>query len=98
LNPAIKMVVHNYAWGGYPSAFFVRQIPTVVVTPEQAEMLNRDPQNQEYMEYAVVADNLKTAMEFVYKTTGTDKVIVFDGAMQGLNVSISLAEELKKEG
>lgn len=31
-------------------------------------------------------------MDFAYKTTGTDKVIIFDGAMGGLNCSKSLAE------
>src|SRR5208283_4599172 len=36
VNPAIKMVVHNYAWGGYPSAFFSEHIPTVVVGQAQA--------------------------------------------------------------
>ena len=36
VNPAIKMCVHNYAWGGYPSAFFSEQIPTLVVGGEQA--------------------------------------------------------------
>ena len=30
------------------------------------------------------------AMEFAYKTTGTDKVIIFDGAMGGLNCSQSM--------
>ena len=33
-------------------------------------------------------------MDFAYKTTGTDKVIIFDGAMGGLNCSESLAESL----
>jgi len=33
-------------------------------------------------------------MEFAYKLTDTDKVIVFDGAMGGLNCSESLADLL----
>ena len=33
-------------------------------------------------------------MEFAYKTTGTKKVVIFDGAVGGINVSESLAEEL----
>ena len=33
-------------------------------------------------------------MDFAYKTTGTDKVIIFDGAMGGLNCSESLADLL----
>lgn len=94
VNPAIKMVVHNYAWGGYPSAFFTEHIPTVVVGQEQAELLNADPQNLQYMSYATVTDNLDSAMHFAYKAAKTDKVIVFDGAMGGLNVSHSLADLL----
>ena len=33
-------------------------------------------------------------MNFAYNATGTDKVIIFDGAMGGLNCSRSLAELL----
>jgi hypothetical protein len=94
LNSAIKMVVHNYAWGGYPSAFFTEHIPTIVVGQEQADLLSADSQNLQYMDYATVTDNLDTAMHFAYKSTKTDKVIVFDGAMGGINVSQSLADLL----
>jgi len=97
VNPAIKMCVQNYAWGGYPSAFFAEQIPTVVVGREQAEMMNRDPQNLTYMKHSVVADTIGDAMKFAYRTAGTDKVIVFDGAMGGLNVSEKLADLLIKK-
>ncbi|TDT51033.1 hypothetical protein [Fonticella tunisiensis] len=94
VNPAIKMVVHNYAWGGYPSAFFSNHCPTIVVGREQADLLNRDPQNLQYMEHAVIADNLDAAMEFAYRVAKTDKVIIFDGAVGGINVSTSLAKLL----
>jgi hypothetical protein len=95
VNPAIKMVVQNYAWGGYPSAFFAEHIPTVVVGEKQAELFNTDPQNLQYMSHSVVADSLDNAMRFAYKTTGTDKVLIFDGAIGGMNVSDSLAELLR---
>lgn len=94
VNPAIKMVVHNYAWGGYPSAFFSEHIPTVVVGQEQAESMNRDPQNLTYMNHAVVAEELDHAMHFAYKSAKTDKVIIFDGAMGGINVSETMAKLL----
>lgn len=94
VNPAIKMVIHNYAWGGYPSAFFSEHVPTIVVGQEQADLFNTDPQNLQYMSHAVVADTLDNAMHFAYKATGTDKVLIFDGAMGGLNVSDSLAKLL----
>jgi hypothetical protein len=94
VNPAIKMVVHNYAWIGYPSAFFSQQLPTLVVGKEQADLFEHDPQNIEYMKYAMISENLDDSMRFAHRTSGTDKVIVFDGAVGGINVSESLAEYL----
>ena len=97
VNPAIKMVVHNYAWGGYPSAFFSEHVPTVVVGQKQAELFNSDPQNLDYMKWSVVANQLDDAMHFAYKVAKTDNVIIFDGAMGGINVSESLAELLVRK-
>ncbi len=94
VNPAIKMVVHNYAWGGYPSAFFSCHTPTVVVGREQAEVFERDPLNFHYMDHATLAKTLEGAMDFAYHATGTRKVIIFDGATGGMNVSEELAELL----
>jgi hypothetical protein len=97
VNPAIRAVVHNYAWTGYPSAFFSEHTPTIVVGREQADHFRRDPMNQAYMNYAVTSENLDSAMEFAYRTTKTDKVIIFDGAPSGINLSTSLADHLKKQ-
>lgn len=94
MNPAIKMCVHNYAWLGYPSAFFSKHIPTVVVGREQADLFDTDPLNMQYMDYATVIKTTEGAMNFAYNATGTDKVIIFDGAMAGMNVSESLARLL----
>ncbi|MDR1659362.1 MAG: hypothetical protein LBR94_03350 [Desulfovibrio sp.] len=94
-NPAIRMCVHNYAWGGYPSAFFSEQIPTLVVGAEQAEVMNRDSQNVEYMTHAMTAKNLDSAMHFARTAGGTDKVIIFDGSAGGINVSAPLANVLR---
>ena len=94
VNPAIKVCVHNYAWGGYPSAFFSEHIPTVVVGREQAEVMNRDSQNVEYMAHATIVDGIDQAMGYAYGKANTDKVIIFDGAVGGINVSTALAKEL----
>ena len=94
LNPAIKMCVHNYAWTGYPSAFFSKHIPTVVVGKEQGDLFDRDSMNLEYMDYATTIKTLEGAIQFAYQTTDTDKVIIFDGAMGGINVSESMAKLL----
>ncbi|MFH1757489.1 MAG: hypothetical protein ABH969_05545, partial [Pseudomonadota bacterium] len=55
---------------------------------------NRDPMNLNYMKHALLAENLDAAMEFAYRTTKTDKVIIFDGATGGVNVSRPLAGHL----
>lgn len=94
MNPAIKMCVHNYAWTGYPSEFFSKNIPTVVVGDEQGKLFDTDSMNIGYMDYAVTARTAENAMEFAYSVSGTDQVIIFDGAMGGLNVSESLAKLL----
>jgi hypothetical protein len=96
VNPAIRTVVHNYAWTGYPSAFFAEHTPTIVVGKEQAAHFSRDPMNLNYMRYALVADELNAAMDFAYRATRTDKVMIFDGATGGMNVSHSLAEFLRE--
>lgn len=95
VNPAIKMVVHNYAWTGYPATFFAEQTPTIMVGREQAAHFNRDPMNLSYMKHALLAENLDAAMEFAYKTTKTDQVIIFDGATGGINVSRVMADHLR---
>lgn len=94
LNPAIKMAVHNYAWTGYPSAFFSEHIPTVIVGREQAALFDRDAQNATYTKHAKVVDTLEEAMAYAKLSTGTEKVLVFDGAFGGINLSGPLAELL----
>jgi hypothetical protein len=94
VHPGMKAIVINLAWGGYPSVFWSQQVPTIIVGEHMAEVLRRDSQNREFLRHAVVADDLPTAMEFAYKFAKTDKVIIFDGAAGGINVSKSLAEEM----
>ena len=95
LNPAIKMCVHNYAWTGYPPPFFLRTtFPRWWWGRSRPDLFDMEPMNIEYMSHAVVAKTTESAMDFAYKTTGTDKVIIFDGAMGGLNCSESLADLL----
>ncbi len=94
LNPAIRMCVHNYAWTGYPSAFFSEHIPTVIVSREQAELFDRDAQNAAYTSHARILDTTEEAMALARKETGTEKILVFDGAFGGVNLSEPLAELL----
>ena len=94
LNKAIKMCVHSYAWTGYPSAFFSEHIPTVVVGQQQADLFNRDPQNLNYMKHAVSSESTESAMDFARNITGAEKVLIFDGAPGGINLSQPLRDLL----
>jgi hypothetical protein len=46
------------------------------------------------MSHAVTADSLDAAIKFAYKSTGTKKVIIFDGAREGINASYALIDFL----
>ena len=96
VNPAIRMCIHNYAWTGYPSVFFSEQAPTVVVGEAQAQLMRDDPQNIYYMDHALTAQSLKAAMNFAHRATNSDNILVFDGAAGGINVSLPLADLLKR--
>ena len=93
-NPAIKTIVNNYSFKGYPSTFFAEQMPTVVVGKKMADLFYNCPQNPEYMSHALSADSLDAAMKFAYRSTGTKKVIIFDGAREGINASYALIDYL----
>ncbi|MDR7868666.1 MAG: hypothetical protein RIN56_17880 [Sporomusaceae bacterium] len=94
-NPAIKALIINYSSKGYPGTFFAQQLPTLVVGP-QADVFRGCEQNTLFMDYAVEVENLRKAVEFARKFTKTDKVLVFDGAVGGFNVSEALAEYMHK--
>lgn len=94
LNPAIRMCVHNYAWTGYPSAFFAEHIPTVIVGKEQAELFDRDAQNATYTRHARIVDTTEEAMAYARAQAGTEKILVFDGAFGGINLSEPLRDLL----
>lgn len=94
-NPAIKALVINYCSKGLPSTFFAQQLPTLVVGP-QADLLANCEQNTKFMNNAIKANSLKEAMAFANRFAGTPNVLVFDGAVGGLNVSEPLAEKLRK--
>jgi hypothetical protein len=94
INPAIKAVVINQAWPGLPISDVPRHVPTVVVGRDQADMLDLDSTNPEFMKHAVIADSLETAMRFAGKVAGTDKVIAFDGSFGNITASPSMAEDL----
>ncbi|MEM1546243.1 MAG: hypothetical protein QXY40_03445 [Candidatus Methanomethylicia archaeon] len=97
-NPAIKAIVINYVWKGYPSVFWSKHFPTIIVGEHHKELFDNDPQNIEFTKYIkAVTPDLDSAIKLAYEIAKTDKIIVFDGAAGGFNVSKSLAELLIKE-
>lgn len=94
LNPAIKTVINNYSFKGYPSNFFAEHLPTVVVGNKLSDLFKNCPQNSEYMNHAVTAESLDAALQFAFGATGTRNVLVFDGAGRGINASTSLVNFL----
>jgi hypothetical protein len=98
LNPAVKCIVNNYCFIGYPSAFFAQHIPTIVVGRDLADLIHSCPQNSQFMRYSLVADRLDTAIKFALKSAGTPNVLAFDGATGGFNMTEALADFLKEKG
>jgi hypothetical protein len=97
LNPAVKWIINNYCMSGLPCTFFAQHVPTVVVGRALADHLNADPQNPQYMQYAMTAEGLEEAVRFVTKSTGISKIIAFDGAVGGFNMTESLADLLRSK-
>jgi hypothetical protein len=95
LNPAVKWIINNYCMSGLPCTFFAQHVPTVVVGRALADHLNADPQNPQYMKYAMMAEGLEEAVRFVTKSTGISKIIAFDGATGGFNMTEPLADLLR---
>jgi hypothetical protein len=95
LNPAVKGIVNNYCFIGYPSTFFPQRIPTTVVGQALVDLINSCPQNPQFMRYAMRADRLDDAVASARREAKTSNVLAFDGAVGGFNVSQSLADFLK---
>jgi len=98
LNPAVKWMINNYCMSGLPCTFFSQHVPTVVVGRAMANHLNADPQNPQYMKYAVTTEGLQEAVDFVTRVSGTPNILVFDGAANGFNMTEPLADLLRSKG
>jgi hypothetical protein len=97
LNPAVKYIVNNYCFVGLPSTFFAQHVPTIVVGSALADSISKCPQNPAYMQYAMTSRGLVDAIRFASKTSGTEKIIIFDGAVGGFNVTEPLADLLRSK-
>lgn len=94
VNPAIKALVINYMWLGVPQMELPGHIPTIVVGREMEDLIDRDPMNTEFMNYAVTAQSLDAAVKFAKKVAATDRILVFDGSFGNMHLSESMAKFL----
>lgn len=95
VNPAIKAVVINHAWTNIPTSdTLYKNVPTILVGRELADRYSIDSKNPSIMDFVTVAETLEAGVDFARRISGTDKMIVFDGALGGINVSQSMAELL----
>jgi hypothetical protein len=90
-------MINNYCMSGLPCTFFSQHVPTVVVGRAMVNHMNADPQNPQYMKYAVMTEGLQEAVDFVTRASGTSNILVFDGAANGFNMTEPLAELLKSK-
>jgi hypothetical protein len=92
-NPAIKALIINYCFKGYPSTFFAQQLPTLAVGA-QADLFRGCVQNTNFMDHAIQVESLKKGICFAKRFAKTDHILAFDGAVGGLNVSNTMGERL----
>jgi hypothetical protein len=67
----------------------------VVVGQALVDLIKSCPQNPGFMEYSVMAGDLKNAVDFVSRASGTSDIILFDGAVGGFNLTAPLADLLR---
>ena len=94
VNPAIKALVINHMWLGVPQMELPGHIPTIIVGREMEDIVDADPMNPQFMDYAVTARSLDAGLRFAKRIAGTDRIIVFDGSFGYIHLSRSLADFL----
>jgi hypothetical protein len=95
LNSAVKWIVNNYCFIGYPSTFFAQHVPMIVVGEALAGLISSCPQNPTFMQHCVQAGDLDAALAFARRTAGTEEILCFDGAVGGFNLTPGLAALLR---
>jgi hypothetical protein len=97
VNPAIKALVVNHMWMGMMCTELAKNIPTIVVGRDLADMLIKDSANPEFMDYAMTAESPEAAIDFARRIAKTDNIIVFDGTFGSINLSPTLADFMLKK-
>lgn len=90
ISSSIRAMVNNYSFKGFPITFFIKKIPSVIVGEELKELFKYDEQAPTCVESSFTAIDLPNAMDLVKKMTRCENILIFDGAVGGMNVSESL--------
>jgi hypothetical protein len=96
VNSAIKALVINHMWINMMCTELAMSAPTIIVGRDLADMLITDSSNPMFMNFAVTAENLDTAVNYARRIAGTDKLLIFDGSHGSINLSQPLGEFLLK--
>jgi hypothetical protein len=97
VNPAIRALVFNHVWTGLFASEQPLYVPTIVVGRELADRFIRDSRNPEFMNLALTAENLEAAVLFAQRVAKTDKILIFDGSLGGINMSRALADFMMEQ-
>jgi hypothetical protein len=92
VSKGIKAMINNYSCKGYPAGFFSAQVPSVIVGEKLKAIFDLDEQNTNYTSESLIAPDLETAVDLVTRISGCKNIIVFDGAVGGINVSENLRQ------
>ena len=93
INMGIKALIVNQALIGL---FFPLTCPTIAVG-EMLDVMRRDFANPSHASSVMYEPTLAEAVERAKQIGGTDRIIFFDGTYGSINLSPSLAAELKAE-
>ncbi len=94
ISKSIRAMINNYSYKGYPCDFFAQNVPSIIVGEDMARLMEFDEQNYDYRMMSLVATNLRDAVDVARRMTRCDNILVFDGAVGGINVSESLRKEM----
>ena len=94
LTKSMRAVVLNHGLIGLTISTVPFLCPVVVANPFMAEAMRRDFANSTFMDHAVEAPDLFSAVEIARERGDSDNLLCFDGTYGSMNLSPSMAEHL----
>jgi hypothetical protein len=94
LTKSMRAAVLNHGLIGLTISTVPFLCPVFVANPAMAEAMRRDFSNSTFMDHAVEAPDLFTAVEMARERGDSDNVLCFDGTYGSMNLSPSMAQHL----